>query len=77
MAAVRDQRARLDCVHTSLFACEAAEELAERLLERAAEGLSHAYIVCGGSEVIEAALKIARKDFIGIGLTCSPLSYRR
>ncbi len=67
LAAVRDQLARLDYVHTSFFSCAAAEELADVLLDGAPEGLSHAYIVSGGSEAIEAALKIARQYFVEIG----------
>ena len=49
------------------FTTEAAERLADRLIEDAPPGLSHVYLVSGGSEAIEAALKMARQYFVEIG----------
>ncbi|WP_088139532.1 aspartate aminotransferase family protein [Achromobacter xylosoxidans] len=53
--------------HTSFFTTEVAERLAERLVADAPPGISHAYFVSGGSEAVEAALKMARQYFVEIG----------
>ena len=53
--------------HTSFFTTEVAEELAAMLVADAPVGTSHAYFVSGGSEAIEAALKMARQYFVEIG----------
>ena len=49
------------------FTTEAAERLADRLIEDAPAGLDRVYLVSGGSEAIEAALKMARQYFVEIG----------
>ena len=49
------------------FTTEVAERLADRLIEDAPPGMSHVYLVSGGSEAIEAALKMARQYFVEIG----------
>src|SRR5690606_16811670 len=46
---------------------EAAEELADTLIGDAPAGLSHVYFVSGGSEAVEAALKMARQYFVERG----------
>jgi hypothetical protein len=61
LAAMREQSERLAYVHTSFFTTEAEEALAEELTSHAPPGLGHAMILSGGSEAIEAALKIARQ----------------
>ncbi|KZM50984.1 aspartate aminotransferase family protein [Labrenzia sp. OB1] len=53
--------------HTGFFTTEVAEELADRLVETAPEGLEKAYLVSGGSEAVEAALKMARQYFVETG----------
>lgn len=53
--------------HTGFFTSEVAEKLADRLIEDAPEGLSHVYLVSGGSEAVEAALKMARQYFVEKG----------
>ena len=53
--------------HTAFFTTEAAERLADRLIEDAPAGLSHVYLVSGGSEAMEAALKMARQFFVEVG----------
>jgi adenosylmethionine-8-amino-7-oxononanoate aminotransferase len=58
---------RLAYAHTSFFTTEVAEELADQLVRTAPEGMSHAYFVSGGSEAVEAALKMARQYFVEIG----------
>jgi len=59
--AVRAQTARLAYVHTSFFTSDAEEALADELAAHAPPGLSHAMILTGGSEAVEAALKLARQ----------------
>jgi adenosylmethionine-8-amino-7-oxononanoate aminotransferase len=67
LAAMHAQIDRLAYAHTSFFTTEVAEALAEHLVARAPEGISHAYFVSGGSEGVEAALKMARQYFLEIG----------
>ena len=67
LAAMHAQIDRLAYAHTSFFTTEAAEELARHLVERAPQGMSHAYFVSGGSEGVEAAMKMARQYFVETG----------
>jgi adenosylmethionine-8-amino-7-oxononanoate aminotransferase len=67
IAAMRAQLDKLEYAHTSFFTSEAAEELADDLVAHAPEGLGHAFFVSGGSEAIEAALKLARQYFVERG----------
>jgi adenosylmethionine-8-amino-7-oxononanoate aminotransferase len=67
IAAMHAQIDRIAYAHTSFFTTEVAEQLADHLIERAPAGMSHAYFVSGGSEAIEAALKMARQYFVEIG----------
>lgn len=67
--AIRDQLDRLAYAHTSFFTTEVAEELADTLIADAPAGLSHVYFVSGGSEAVEAALKMARQYFFERGET--------
>jgi adenosylmethionine-8-amino-7-oxononanoate aminotransferase len=66
-AAIHEQADRLAYAHTSFFTTDVAEELAATLVAAAPAGISHAYFVSGGSEGIEAALKMARQYFVEIG----------
>ncbi len=59
VAAVREQVATLEYAHTSFMTSEPAEALADDLIGHAPAGLSHVYFVSGGSEGVEAALKMA------------------
>jgi adenosylmethionine-8-amino-7-oxononanoate aminotransferase len=67
LAAMRAQIDRLAYAHTSFFTTEVAEALADRLVADAPDGLDHVYMVSGGSEAIEAALKLARQYYVEIG----------
>ncbi len=67
LAAMHAQLDKLAYAHTSFFTTAIAEELGEDLIEHAPEGMSHVYFVSGGSEAIEAALKMARQYFVEIG----------
>ncbi|HUA55227.1 MAG TPA: aspartate aminotransferase family protein [Candidatus Sulfotelmatobacter sp.] len=65
--AVRDQVGRMAYAHTSFFTNRPMEELADRLVADAPPGIEKVYFVSGGSEAIEAALKLARQYFVEIG----------
>ncbi|ANH07302.1 aspartate aminotransferase family protein [Shinella sp. HZN7] len=67
LSALHEQLDRLAYAHTGFFTSEAAEALAELLIADAPAGLSHAYLVSGGSEAVEAALKMARQYFVEKG----------
>ncbi|AQQ38485.1 MULTISPECIES: aspartate aminotransferase family protein [Burkholderia] len=65
--AIKRQAQQLPYAHTSFFTTDVAEELADRLVDGAPAGLDHVYFVSGGSEAIEAALKLARQYFVEKG----------
>jgi adenosylmethionine-8-amino-7-oxononanoate aminotransferase len=67
LAAMHAQIDRLAYAHTSFFTTGVAEELADRLVATGPPGTSHAYFVSGGSEGVEAALKMARQYFLEAG----------
>ena len=67
LAAMHAQIDQLAYAHTSFFTTEVAEELANVLIDSAPAGMSHVYFVSGGSEAVEAALKMARQYFVEIG----------
>jgi adenosylmethionine-8-amino-7-oxononanoate aminotransferase len=67
LAAMHAQIDRLAYAHTSFFTTEVAEELAGHLIDHAPAGMSHVYFVSGGSEGVEAALKMARQYFVETG----------
>ena len=67
IAAMRAQLDKLEYAHTSFFTSQAAEQLADDLIAHAPDGLGHAFFVSGGSEAIEAALKLARQYFVERG----------
>ncbi len=59
MAAMQAQIAKLEYAHTSFMTSAPAEALADDLIANAPAGLSHVYFASGGSEGVEAALKMA------------------
>jgi adenosylmethionine-8-amino-7-oxononanoate aminotransferase len=67
MDAIHAQVDKIAYAHTSFFTTGVAEALAEDLIQHAPKGMSHAYFVSGGSEGMEAALKMARQYFVEIG----------
>ncbi|WP_050424888.1 aspartate aminotransferase family protein [Bradyrhizobium tropiciagri] len=67
LAAIAKQASKLAYAHTSFFSSEPAEELAERLVGHEPGGLGYVYFVSGGSEAIEASIKLARQYFIERG----------
>ena len=67
LAALHKQLDALAYAHTGFFTTDVAEKLADRLIADAPPGLDHVYLVSGGSEAIEAALKMARQYFVEKG----------
>ena len=67
LLAMHQQLDQLAYAHTSFFTSQAAEELADELIAHAPEGLSRVFYVSGGSEAVEAALKLARQYFVEHG----------
>lgn len=69
VAAVQKQAATLSFAHTGFFTSEPAEELADLLIAEAPGDLERVYLVSGGSEATEAAVKLARQYFVERGET--------
>ena len=67
LEAMSRQASKLAYAHTGFFSSEPAEALAEHLLGDEPGGLAYAYFVSGGSEAIEAGIKLARQYFIERG----------
>jgi hypothetical protein len=65
--AIKQQLDRLAFAHTSFFTNAPMEALAEELIGHAPSGMAKVYFVSGGSEAMEAALKLARQYFVEIG----------
>ncbi|MDP2706502.1 MAG: aspartate aminotransferase family protein, partial [Burkholderiales bacterium] len=53
--------------HTSFFTTEIAETLAATIVDDAPAGIERVYFNSGGSEGVEAALKMARQYFLEVG----------
>ena len=67
LAAMHAQLDRLAYAHTSFFTTQVAEELADDLVAHAPRGIGRVFFLSGGSEAIEAALKLARQYFVERG----------
>ncbi|MBR1236478.1 aspartate aminotransferase family protein [Bradyrhizobium sp. AUGA SZCCT0182] len=67
LEAMSRQASKLAYAHTGFFSSEPAEALAEHLVGEEPGGLAYAYFVSGGSEAIEAGIKLARQYFIERG----------
>ena len=65
--AIRDQVDRLAFTHTGFFTSKPMEDLADRMIAAAPEGFEAVYFVSGGSEAMEAAMKLARQYAVEIG----------
>jgi adenosylmethionine-8-amino-7-oxononanoate aminotransferase len=65
--AIARQASKLAYAHTGFFSSEPAEALAEQLVGDEPGGLAYAYFVSGGSEAIEASIKLARQYFLESG----------
>lgn len=64
--AIKAQLDQVAFAHTGFFTSHPAEALADRLINLAPGDLDRVYFVSGGSEAMEAALKLARQYFIEI-----------
>jgi adenosylmethionine-8-amino-7-oxononanoate aminotransferase len=69
IAAMHRQIDRCAYAHTAFFTTDVAEELAATLVARAPAGIEAVYLVSGGSEAMETALKLARQYFVEGGET--------
>ena len=65
--AIKAQLDALPYAHTGFFTTEAVETLADKLVEHAPDGIDRVYFLSGGSEAVEAALKLARQYFLETG----------
>lgn len=67
LEALSRQASKIAYAHTSFFTSEPAEALADQLVGEELGGLAYAYFVSGGSEAIEASIKLARQYFLERG----------
>ncbi|MPV86705.1 aspartate aminotransferase family protein [Ostreibacterium oceani] len=65
--AINAQIDKLPFVHSSFFTTDILEQAAEALVNDTNGVMSHVYFVSGGSEAIEAAIKMARQYFVDTG----------
>ena len=65
--AIKEQLDKIAYAHSSFFTTQAAEDLADFLAQRSPGDLNHVYFLSGGSEAVEAALKLARQYFVETG----------
>ena len=65
--AITDQVQGLAYAHSAFFTNHPMEALAEALVAKAPGDLSWVYFTSGGSEAVEAALKMARQYFVEVG----------
>ena len=62
--AVKKQLDEVAYAHSSFFTTQVCEDLADFLAQHAPGDLNHVYFVSGGSEAVEAALKLAWQYFV-------------
>ncbi len=67
IAAIQEQVSSVAFAHTGFFTSEPAEQLAETLARNAPGTLDRVYLVSGGSEAMESALKLARQYMLEKG----------
>jgi len=67
--AIKAQLDKVAYAHTSFFTSEPAEQLAATLIEHAPKDIERVYLVSGGSEAVESAMKLARQYFWEQGQT--------
>ena len=65
--AIKAQLDQLPFAHTSFFTNLPMEDLGRELVENAPAGIERVYFCSGGSEAVEAALKLARQYYVDIG----------
>jgi adenosylmethionine-8-amino-7-oxononanoate aminotransferase len=69
IAAIKAQLDRIEFAHTGFFTSDSAEALANLLIAHAPPGIDRVYLVSGGSEATEAAIKLARQYHVERGDT--------
>ena len=62
--ATAEQIKKIAYVHLSRFTSDSVEECCKALAELTPGSLNHSYLVSGGSEATESALKLARQYFV-------------
>ena len=67
--AIQKQLSQIAFAHNSFFTSEPAEELAELLIKNSPTKIDKVYFVSGGSEAIEASIKLARQYIVEQGKT--------
>lgn len=67
--AIQKQAGKLAFAHTGFFTSEPAEALADLLIANAPGDLDRVYLVSGGSEAVESAIKLARQYYVERGET--------
>ncbi|GGK78743.1 aspartate aminotransferase family protein [Amphritea balenae] len=67
ISAIKKQLQSIPYAHSGFFTSEPAEELAQWLTDKAPGDLNRVYYTSGGSEAVEAALKMARQYFLEQG----------
>lgn len=65
--AIKAQLDALAFAHSGFFTTDPAEELADSLIANAPRGIDRVYLVSGGSEAVEAAIKLARQYHVERG----------
>ncbi len=65
--AMLEQLERVPFAHTGFFTSDSSERLAELICQHVPEQFNHVYLVSGGSEAVESALKMARQYFVESG----------
>ena len=58
---IKEQADKLAYAHTGFFTSDPAENLADEIIKNAPKPLEKVYLVSGGSEAVESALKMARQ----------------
>ena len=61
ISAIKDQVDKLAFAHTRFFTSDPAEKLADLLIKNAPGDIDRVYFVSGGSEAVEASIKLARQ----------------
>ncbi|KAL7928623.1 pyridoxal phosphate-dependent transferase [Trichoderma chlorosporum] len=62
--AIAAQAKTLDYCHTMFYSCPSAEDLCQQLITSTNGRMAKAFIVCSGSEAMEAAMKLCRQYFL-------------
>jgi adenosylmethionine-8-amino-7-oxononanoate aminotransferase len=77
LAAMHRQIDRCAYAHTAFFSTDVAEQLADTLVAQAPAGIDGVYLVSGGSEAMETALKLARQHVVEGGESARTLFIAR